>query len=113
MNVIVNGEKNLCQTMPLYKIFLHYSNISRVDGLVVGANQAQIIRAVSTISLIPIYSPGVGIQGGDVNKAIKNGSKYIIVGRSVLESSDPVTIISKMRNISNELSSKARLLRNP
>jgi len=113
LNVIFNGKNNLCQTMPLYKIFLHYSNISKVDGVVVGANQAQIIRAVSTISLIPIYSPGVGIQGGDAKKAIKNGSKYIIVGRSVLESSDPVTMISKMRNISNELSSKAHILRNP
>jgi orotidine-5'-phosphate decarboxylase len=101
LNVIVNGKNNLCQTMPLYKIFLNYSKISKVDGLVVGANQAQIIRAVSTISLIPIYSPGVGTQGGDAKKAIKNGSKYLIVGRSVLESSDPVTKISKMRNISN------------
>ena len=112
LNVIVNGKKNLGQTMPLYKIFLNYSNVSKVDGLVVGANQVQIIRSVSTISLIPIYSPGVGIQGGDAKKAIKNGSKYIIVGRSVLESSDPVTMISKMRNISNELSSKVHLLRN-
>lgn len=112
LNVKVNGKKNLGQTMPLYKIFLDYSNISKVDGLVVGANQVQIIRSVSTISLIPIYSPGVGIQGGDAKKAIKNGSKYIIVGRSVLQSSDPVTMMSKMQNISNELSSKVHLLRN-
>lgn len=112
LNVKVNGKKNLGQTMPLYKIFLNYSNISKVDGLVIGANQVQIIRSVSTISLIPIYSPGVGIQGGDAKKAIKNGSRYIIVGRSVLQSSDPVIMISKMRTISNELSSKVHLLRN-
>ena len=112
LNVIVNGKKNQFQTMPLYKLFLHYSIISKVDGLVVGANQTEIIRAASSISLIPIYSPGVGIQGGDANKAIKNGSKYIIVGRSVLQSSDPVTKISKMRNVSNELTSKVHLLRN-
>jgi orotidine-5'-phosphate decarboxylase len=111
LNVMVNGKKNQGQTVPLYKIFLNYSRLSKVDGLVVGANQARILRSISTISLIPIYSPGVGIQGGDAKKAIENGSKYIIVGRSVLESSDPVTIISKMRNISNGLSSKVHLPR--
>lgn len=111
LNVMVNGEKNQGQTVPLYKIFLNYSHVSKVDGLVVGANQARILRSISTISLIPIYSPGVGIQGGDAKKAIENGSKYIIVGRSVLESSDPITIISKMRNISNGLSSKVHLPR--
>ncbi len=112
LNVMVNVKKNQGHTTPLYKIFLNYSSLSKVDGLVVGANQVQILRTISKISPIPIYSPGIGIQGGDAKMAIKNGSKYVIMGRSVLESSDPLSTVTKVRDISNELSLRTRFPKN-
>lgn len=85
----------------LYDIFLDYSKFSKVDGIVVGATQIPILRTISGITEIPIYSPGIGSQGGDARKAITNGSTYLIVGRSVLESIDPVGYLRIIKQISN------------
>lgn len=38
---------------------------------------------------IKIFSPGLGFQGGDPNKAGKAGTDFFIVGRSLYNSEDP------------------------
>jgi orotidine-5'-phosphate decarboxylase len=43
-----------------------------------------------------ILSPGVGFQGGDARKALAAGSDYLIVGRSIVESKDPVRSVEAL-----------------
>ncbi len=81
-------------------MFLDYSIASKVDGIVVGATQIPILKIISRMTELPIYSPGVGVQGGDMKKAIANGTAYLIVGRSVFESKDPTKFLRSIKNIS-------------
>ncbi len=71
----------------LYRAFLERATNAGADGIVVGATQQDILREVS--GLLPVYSPGVGTQGGDAEQAIKNGSDYLIIGRSIVEARQP------------------------
>lgn len=88
----------------LYEIFLEYSLASDVDGIIVGANQIPIIKLISGNSFLPIYSPGVGVQGGNIEKAMENGSTYVFVGRSVLNSSNPTALLHVLKESSNKYS---------
>lgn len=72
----------------LYKTFLDVAAEVGADGIVVGATQLDILRQVSKQG-IPVYSPGVGVQGGDLENAIKNGAHYLIIGRSIVEAERP------------------------
>lgn len=74
----------------LYRIFLERASRADADGVVVGATRPAIIKEISRERPeIKIYSPGVGSQGGDLERAIRNGSSYLIVGRSIMEAKDP------------------------
>jgi orotidine-5'-phosphate decarboxylase len=70
----------------LFEIFLKYAITSKVDGIVVGATLPRILKYISSISSIPIYSPGIGTQGGNAKSALLSGSDYLIIGRSILNS---------------------------
>jgi orotidine-5'-phosphate decarboxylase len=61
------------------------------DGAIVGATFPETITRVRSIlgDSIPIFSPGVGVQGGSLSRALAAGAKYAIVGRSIYESDDP------------------------
>jgi orotidine-5'-phosphate decarboxylase len=71
----------------LYRAFLERAEDAGADGIVVGATQPDVLRQVS--GRLPVYSPGVGAQGGDAEQAIKNGADYLIIGRSIVESRQP------------------------
>ena len=74
----------------LYELFLNWAIHAKVDGIVVGATYPKIIvECRKKYPRIAIYSPGVGIQGGDPREALKAGTKYLIAGRSVINSKDP------------------------
>ncbi len=74
----------------LYRIFLERASRADADGVVVGATRPAIIKEIVKESPeMKIYSPGVGSQGGDLERAIRNGSSYLIVGRSIMEANDP------------------------
>lgn len=45
---------------------------------------------------LKIVSPGVGAQGGKASEAIRSGSDYIIVGRHIYQSGDPVDKIDEL-----------------
>ncbi len=72
----------------LYRAFLERAEEAGADGIVVGATQPDVLRQVAG-SRLPIYSPGVGAQGGDAVHAIENGSDYLIIGRSIVEAKQP------------------------
>ena len=82
-----------------YKVFTQKALIWGADGVVVGATFPNKIREVySTLGkTTPIYSPGVGVQGGKIEDAIKHGAKYVIVGRTITMSENPQKIAKSLR----------------
>jgi orotidine-5'-phosphate decarboxylase len=38
---------------------------------------------------VPIYSPGIGAQGGTAETAVKAGARYLIVGREITLAQNP------------------------
>jgi len=74
-----------------YELFADRALTWGADGLIVGATYPEKISKIHEIveDEIPIYSPGVGVQGGDIEVAIKAGAKYLIIGRSIYSAEDP------------------------
>jgi orotidine-5'-phosphate decarboxylase len=77
---------------PLYLRFARKTREWGADGAIVSAKSLSIIRRVKSVlgSDQVILSPGVGFQGGEAGKAIKAGADYLIVGRTIINSKDPV-----------------------
>jgi orotidine-5'-phosphate decarboxylase len=69
------------------------------DGVIVGATYPEKIKEVRQIltDKVPIYSPGVGAQGGDVQSAIQAGAEYLIAGRTILNAPNPATTARQIR----------------
>jgi orotidine-5'-phosphate decarboxylase len=61
------------------------------DGAVVGATYPEKIREIHEIlgENVPIYSPGIGAQGGAAETALKAGARYLIVGRDITLAQNP------------------------
>jgi len=61
------------------------------DGVVVGATYPEKIREIHEIlgENVPIYSPGIGVQGGAAETAVKAGACYLIVGRGITLAQNP------------------------
>ncbi|MEM2906527.1 MAG: orotidine 5'-phosphate decarboxylase / HUMPS family protein [Candidatus Odinarchaeota archaeon] len=81
---------------PQYILFAEKAGKWGADGVIVGATSPDIIRKVRSVldENILILSPGVGVQGGEGGEAIRAGASYIIIGRSLFESGDPVLKIN-------------------
>jgi orotidine-5'-phosphate decarboxylase len=75
----------------------------RADGAVVGATYPEKVEEIYSIlkEEIPIYSPGVGAQGGSAESALKAGSRYLIVGREIVQSQNPAGAASKLKTEAN------------
>jgi len=74
----------------LYRVFARRSVKWRADGVVVGATRPEAIRQVKEIvEDMPIFSPGVVVQGGGIAEALRAGASYVIVGRAICESDNP------------------------
>jgi len=84
---------------PQYMTFAKKALQWNADGVVVGATYPEMIAEVHRIltDKVPIYSPGVGVQGGDVQSAIKAGATYLLVGRTIINASDPAGIARQIR----------------
>ena len=90
---------NLGQRRKLYEVFLEHSVNWGSDGVVIGATRPEILEysARRLNGKIPIFSPGVGAQGGSAVDAIRAGAEFIIIGRSIINSADPVSATEKIR----------------
>ena len=80
----------------LYKMFFERAESAGVDGIVVGATQHEILKKIA--GRLPVYSPGVGAQGGDLEQAIKDGADYLIIGRSIVEAKQPAKVVGEIQN---------------
>jgi orotidine-5'-phosphate decarboxylase len=94
---VLEGErtKNL-----QYLVFARKSLEWGADGAVVGATYPEKIEEVRGVlgSRVPIYSPGIGAQGGDLQRAVRAGATYLIVGRSITASQDPGKAACEIRD---------------
>jgi orotidine-5'-phosphate decarboxylase len=68
------------------------------DGVVVGATYPEKIREIHRIleENVPIYSPGIGAQGGAAETALKSGARYLIVGRNITLAQNPGEIAKRL-----------------
>lgn len=77
---------------PLYRIFAARARDWGADGVVVGAQSVD--KVAETRKIVGkdclIFSPGIGAQGGDARSVAGAGADFMIIGRSVTESPDPV-----------------------
>jgi orotidine-5'-phosphate decarboxylase len=86
---IIDPETN--QQIPQYVSFAKKALKWGADGIVVGATAPQKISEIKQIvaAQVPIYSPGVGAQGGEAETAVKAGASFLIVGREITMASEP------------------------
>ncbi|HET6518186.1 MAG TPA: orotidine 5'-phosphate decarboxylase [Nitrosopumilaceae archaeon] len=82
----------------LYELFLDWAISENVDGIIVGATFPKIIRYCKkkTKNILPIYSPGIGTQGGKIKNILDAGTDFFIVGRTILNAKNPVETIKKL-----------------
>lgn len=90
---------------PFYKLFVRKALEWGCDGVVVGATRPAVIYEVYSMlgETIPIYAPGIGVQGGHIEAALKAGARYLIIGRSILSASDPEAEARRLRDLTNSI----------
>ncbi len=83
----------------LYQLFLNWALTAKVDGIVVGATFPKIIQycAKKAGKNLNIFSPGIGTQGGSVNEVMSAGVDYLIVGRTILNAKNPISMAKKLQ----------------
>jgi orotidine-5'-phosphate decarboxylase len=83
----------------LWRVFAERVNKWDADGAIVSAKSLLKIRETRKILKKDqlIFSPGVGVQGGDAKKAVLAGSDFVIVGRSIIESESPRKVLESLR----------------
>jgi orotidine-5'-phosphate decarboxylase len=85
-----NEEGDNMKSIPMYQLLYGYARSSGADGIVIGASKIEIIKEISCLNGIKIYSPGFLTQAGSIDDAVKAGTDYFIIGRHILHSSSPV-----------------------
>jgi orotidine-5'-phosphate decarboxylase len=86
---------------PIFEMFANMAVERNADGVIVGATKPAIVSRVRELvgPKLAIFSPGVGVQGGDARKALDGGSNYLIVGRSIYTAGDPAKAAEEFRAI--------------
>jgi len=90
------GEKT-----PQYISFARKALKWKVNGVVVGATYPEKIKEVYKIlgEKIPIYSPGIGTQGGEIEAALAAGARYLIIGRTITMAENSAKAAKEVRDI--------------
>jgi orotidine-5'-phosphate decarboxylase len=95
--IVCNGETG--EKTPQYVAFAKKALKWGADGVVVGATYPEKIREIYDVlgEKVPIYSPGIGAQGGAAEAALRAGARYLIVGREITLSEDPSEAAEKLK----------------
>jgi orotidine-5'-phosphate decarboxylase len=96
---IINSETGA--KMLQYILFAKKALKYDADGVVVGATYPEKIKEVYRIlgEKTPIYSPGIGAQGGEIKSALEAGARYLIVGRAITQAENPEKMAKEIRNL--------------
>ncbi len=88
------------RVIPQYRIFAQKALKWDADGVVVGATYPEKISETYSIlgEKVPIYSPGIGAQGGNIKNALRSGAKYLIVGRTITLAVNPSRVAEDLKN---------------
>ena len=91
-------EVKMGKKQQLYQLFLNWALTAKVDGIVIGATFPKIIQycAKKAGKNLNIFSPGIGTQGGNANEIISAGTDYLIVGRTILNAKNPLSVAKKL-----------------
>ena len=91
-------EIKMGKKQQLYQLFLNWALNAKVDGIVVGATFPKIIKYCSKQAgkNLSIFSPGVGTQGGNASEVISSGTNYLIVGRTILNAKNPISVAKEL-----------------
>jgi len=75
------------------------------DGAVVGATYPEKIKEIhgTLKEPVPIYSPGIGAQGGKIAAALKAGARYLIVGRAITRADKPAEAAKNIRDTARRI----------
>jgi orotidine-5'-phosphate decarboxylase len=92
-----------------YLVFAGKALSWNTDGAVVGATFPEKIEEVYAVlnKRVPIYSPGVGVQGGSIEAAVGAGARYLIVGRTITLAEEPAETAKLVRDTINGCTKKS------
>ena len=92
MNLKSSGQKKL------YEVFLDWAVSENADGIIAGATFPKIIKQCKqkTKNNLSIYSPGIGTQGGKIKTVLNAGTDFFIVGRSILNAKNSVSVAKQL-----------------
>jgi len=96
-------ELQIARKTKLYQLFLKLALLQKADGIIVGSTFPEIIQYCKNKAQekLDIYSPGIGTQGGKVQKVISSGSDFLIVGRTIISSKNPLDMTKKLSQLSS------------
>ena len=85
--------------LKIHEVFLERAVKWGADGVVIGATKPGIISyaAERLEGRLPIFCPGVGVQGGSHMEAVSAGADFLIIGRTILGADDPAAATERIR----------------
>lgn len=91
-------DKETGEAIAQYVSFAKKALKWRADGAVVGATYPKKIKEIHEKlgESVPIYSPGIGVQGGLAKTALEAGAHYLIVGRKITLANNPSEVARKL-----------------
>lgn len=97
------------QKVSQYRAFAQKALEWGADGTVVGATYPEKIKEVYSVlgEKVPIYSPGIGAQGGNIWNAVRSGAKYLIVGRAITLAENPSQAAEDLKHVAQKSLKKA------
>lgn len=93
-------DPETAEKKPQYIAFAEKALAWKANGAVVGGTYPEKIREVHKVlgEKVPIYSPGIGAQGGSVRAAVSAGARYLIIGRAITLSKNPERAAESLRD---------------
>jgi orotidine-5'-phosphate decarboxylase len=83
-----------------WQTMIKIAKVNGIYGIVAPANnQDLLIKIRKDAENLKIISPGSIFQGGDPLLTLENGADYVIIGRGIYESKDPVEFVNNFNGL--------------